>query len=157
MTHIPKFPGDPEVDLPDTDDVPFEPLELSDHDRENIGRILAGMGDWFSAKVLRLCRKADRGNLERLRLAFPLHVEAYEGYVRGDPPVLTGRSMNVRVVDVAQRLEELRVELRAERMSYGELAELQSLAEYIDPGDVELLEAAGVPEFSDSQDPEKGS
>jgi hypothetical protein len=44
------------------------------------------------------------------------------------------------------RLEYLRAELRAERISYGELAELQSLAEHIEPGDVELLEAAGVPE-----------
>lgn len=44
------------------------------------------------------------------------------------------------------RLEELRAELRAERMSYDELAELQSLAAYIDAGDVELLEAAGIPE-----------
>ena len=46
-----------------------------------------------------------------------------------------------------ERLEYLRGELRAERISYGELAELQSLADQIDPGDVELLEAAGVPEF----------
>lgn len=46
----------------------------------------------------------------------------------------------------AARLEALRVELRAERISYGELAELQSLAEFIAPDDVELLEAAGVPE-----------
>jgi hypothetical protein len=45
-----------------------------------------------------------------------------------------------------QRLEYLRGELRAERISYGELHELQSLAAHIDPGDVELLEAAGVPE-----------
>ena len=45
-----------------------------------------------------------------------------------------------------QRLEYLRGELRAERISWGELAELQDLAEYIDPDDVELLEAAGVPE-----------
>lgn len=44
------------------------------------------------------------------------------------------------------RLEELRTELRAERISYGELIELQSLAEHIEPGDTELLEAAGVPE-----------
>lgn len=44
------------------------------------------------------------------------------------------------------RLEYLRGELRAERISYGELSELQSLVAYIDPGDVELLEAAGVPE-----------
>ena len=48
---------------------------------------------------------------------------------------------------IAERLEYLRGELRAERISYSELYELQSLAEYIDPGDVELLEAAGVPEF----------
>lgn len=44
------------------------------------------------------------------------------------------------------RLEYLREELRAERISYGELHELQSLAAHIQPGDVELLEAAGVPE-----------
>lgn len=48
--------------------------------------------------------------------------------------------------EIKQRLEYLRGELRAGRISYGELAELQSLAAYIDPGDVELLEAAGVPE-----------
>ena len=47
---------------------------------------------------------------------------------------------------IKQRLEYLRGELRAERISYGELAELQSLAEYIDPDDMELLEAVGVPE-----------
>lgn len=46
-----------------------------------------------------------------------------------------------------ERLEELRTELRAERLSYGELIELQGLASEIDPGDVELLEAAGVPEY----------
>jgi hypothetical protein len=50
---------------------------------------------------------------------------------------------------ITQRLEALRVELRAERISYGELLELQGLAGHIDPGDVELLEAAGVPEFQE--------
>ena len=44
------------------------------------------------------------------------------------------------------RLEYLRGELRRQRISWGELSELQSLAKYIAPGDVELLEAAGVPE-----------
>lgn len=53
----------------------------------------------------------------------------------------------IEVVTVKQRLEYLREELRDGTMSYGELAELQDLAEYIEPGDVELLEAAGVPEF----------
>lgn len=45
-----------------------------------------------------------------------------------------------------RRLEYLRKELRKERISYGELFELQSLIPCIDPDDVELLEAAGVPE-----------
>jgi len=47
---------------------------------------------------------------------------------------------------IKKRLEELRTELRNECISYGELAELQSLTEYIDKDDVELLQAAGVPE-----------
>jgi hypothetical protein len=51
--------------------------------------------------------------------------------------------------DIKERLEYLRQELRQERISYGELAELQSLAEHIEEGDVELLEAAGVPEFKE--------
>ena len=49
--------------------------------------------------------------------------------------------------DTTTRLEYLRGEIRAERISYGELAELQGLAEHIDRTDVELLEWAGVPEF----------
>ena len=47
---------------------------------------------------------------------------------------------------ILKRLEYLRQELRAGLISYGEIAELQSLAPYIDTSDVELLEAAGVPE-----------
>ena len=47
---------------------------------------------------------------------------------------------------IAKRLEYLRKELRAERISYGELSELQDLAKHIQADDVELLEAAGVPE-----------
>ena len=46
-----------------------------------------------------------------------------------------------------ERLEYLRQELRAETISLGELIELQSLAEFIEKDDVELLEAAGVEEF----------
>jgi len=45
-----------------------------------------------------------------------------------------------------ERLEYLRGEIEAERISQGEIAELQSLAEHIEPGDVLLLEWAGVPE-----------
>ena len=55
-------------------------------------------------------------------------------------------------MSIKQRLEYLRGELRAERISWGELAELESLAEHIEPGDVELLEAAGVPEFPEENE-----
>jgi hypothetical protein len=58
----------------------------------------------------------------------------------------------IRTQTPQERLEYLRGELRAERISQGELIELQSLAKYIQPGDVELLEAAGVPEFEESED-----
>lgn len=45
------------------------------------------------------------------------------------------------------RLEYLRRELRAERISLGEIHELQTLKDHISPGDVELLEAAGGTEY----------
>lgn len=45
-----------------------------------------------------------------------------------------------------QRLEEIREEIRSERVSIGELIELRSLVDYIEKDDVELLEWAGVPE-----------
>jgi hypothetical protein len=58
--------------------------------------------------------------------------------------------MKTKTETVKQRLEYLRGELRAERISYGELHELQDLKAHIEPGDVELLEAAGVPEFPET-------
>ena len=44
------------------------------------------------------------------------------------------------------RLEYLRGEIEAERISYGEVAELESLSDHIDPDDVVLLLWAGVSE-----------
>lgn len=44
------------------------------------------------------------------------------------------------------RLEALRAAIRAESISYGELAELQALAPYIEGGDTELAEWAARPE-----------
>lgn len=49
--------------------------------------------------------------------------------------------------EIAQRLKYLRRQIENENISYGEIAELQSLAKYIDNGDTVLLEWAGVPEF----------
>jgi hypothetical protein len=49
-------------------------------------------------------------------------------------------------MSIAERLEYLRGEIKQERISYGEIAELQSLATHIDEGDVQLREWAGIPE-----------
>ena len=48
-----------------------------------------------------------------------------------------------------ERLEHIRQQLNNERVSYDELHELANLVEHIEPGDVQLLEAAGVPEFEE--------
>lgn len=46
--------------------------------------------------------------------------------------------------EITDRLEYLRGEIRAERISYGEISELQGLVEHIDEDDFELLAWAGV-------------
>jgi len=56
------------------------------------------------------------------------------------PAICRGQSIKAR-------LEYLRGEIQAERISYGEISELQSLADHIEQDDVLLLEWAGVPEF----------
>jgi hypothetical protein len=70
-----------------------------------------------------------------------------------------GRSLRDYTEEVAEerhaRLESLRGELDAERISAGELVELQSLAPYIEDWDVQLLEAAGVPEHPPAEFTEK--
>jgi hypothetical protein len=53
------------------------------------------------------------------------------------------------IIEKQIRLEELRAELRAEGISYAETIELQSLEQYIDKHDIELREAAGLPEFEE--------
>jgi hypothetical protein len=52
----------------------------------------------------------------------------------------------MKMSEIEHRLDYLRGEIEAERISMGELAELQDLASFIDPGDTTLLEWAGVPE-----------
>jgi len=47
---------------------------------------------------------------------------------------------------IKKRLEELKNAIQGEGISYGEIAELQSLAEHIDPSDTLLLEWASVDE-----------
>ena len=47
------------------------------------------------------------------------------------------------IKEIRTRLEEIRKAIRKENISYGEIAELQSLKEYINPTDKELLQWAG--------------
>jgi len=62
------------------------PSKISDFDRNNVGAILRGSGDWFSAKLLRLIAACDSDNLETLRSVYFDHVEAYELWLtRGEP------------------------------------------------------------------------
>jgi hypothetical protein len=56
---------------------------LSEYDRSHVGDAIAGRGDWFSARLFRLLAAADRENRERLRLAFPEHVAAFEAWRDG--------------------------------------------------------------------------
>lgn len=50
---------------------------ITDYDRANMDRIMAGYGDWFTAKLLRLMAKADAENLDRLRQVYPEEVQAW--------------------------------------------------------------------------------
>lgn len=60
--------------------------------------------------------------------------------------IMTTQPNEATAREIQDRLEYLRGEIQAERISYGELMELQSLVKHIKPGDVELLEWAGVKE-----------
>jgi hypothetical protein len=55
----------------------------------------------------------------------------------------------IKTTEAKIRLEYFRQQLRAEGISYAETIELQNLEQYIDKGDVELREAAGLPEFEE--------
>jgi len=59
-------------------------------------------------------------------------------------------------IKIKNKLEAIRKSIQNENVSYGELVELQSLSKYIDPSDVELREAAGIPEFEDEDEFAKG-
>jgi len=63
----------------------YEVPTPSDYDVANLSDILTGrVGDWFDAELFRLIRHADGENRELLRMVYPLHVQAYERYMRGE-------------------------------------------------------------------------
>lgn len=59
------------------------------------------------------------------------------------------QSNNMKDKTIKKRLDYLRQEIQAERISTAEIAELESLKDHIDSSDTLLLEWAGVPEFED--------
>ena len=90
---------------------------------------------------------------ESLNLPLGWHVDTYPGgnftFERYDAHGCIAEIHNTRNPhQTAQRLLEgyARAEIEAERISCGEIAELEDLDPYIDPADTLLLEWAGVPE-----------
>lgn len=63
---------------------------MSKYDRKNVGSLLSGEGDWFTAHLFRLIAKADNSNRARLHIAFPDEVDLVSNYLgrhRGTPTV----------------------------------------------------------------------
>lgn len=84
--------------------------------------------------------------LDSIKLSMPISLrEKYDMFNKQD--ITIGEMLESLLGLMSERLEQLRAELRAERISYGELLELQSLAEYIDKDDVELRGAIGINEY----------
>ena len=73
---------------------------LTTHDLNHFGEIAAGeYGDWFTAHLVRLIRKADAHNREKLRMGFPHEVQVVELWERGT------RSQWVRFVKECEEKE----------------------------------------------------
>lgn len=57
--------------------------KFDDFEKENLGRILRGFGDWYMAKLLRLISQSDWGDMEQMHKAYPAEVEAVYKYQTG--------------------------------------------------------------------------
>jgi hypothetical protein len=123
-----------------------ELVDLLERHREDVTQAIAGrlheLDDPEAGLLLQL----------RIDMAAGFYRKAYnrllsdsDGYLSADAPMPAPMDL-APAEGIRHRLEYLRGEIRAERISYMELNELQGLAQYIEPGDVELLGAAGVPE-----------
>lgn len=59
-------------------------MTLTEYDRKNIGAIMGGHGDWFTAQLLRLIAKADLHHRALLAKGFPEEVRLVKAWQRGD-------------------------------------------------------------------------
>ena len=55
-------------------------MNMSNYDKQNVGKLLRGEGTWFTANLFRLIARADEQNRNKLRTAFPDEVAAVETY-----------------------------------------------------------------------------
>ena len=62
-------------------------MPLTDYDNDNIGPIIRGRGDWFTAHLLRLIARADTPNKEKLAQVFPKEVAAVQTFQTGKPKI----------------------------------------------------------------------
>jgi hypothetical protein len=53
------------------------------YDKEKVSDILAGHGDWFTAKLMRLIASADMSNREKLYLSYPEEVDCVRRFQTG--------------------------------------------------------------------------
>lgn len=56
---------------------------MSNYDKQNIGAIISGEGDWFGAFLIRLIAKADGSNRRKLAREFPEEVHAVNCFQYG--------------------------------------------------------------------------
>lgn len=115
----------------------------------------------MTASVCRICGKPDpfdpngMPEHDECNAIIERHAREHHGGTYGGPddcPLCVYGDTPMGAHLPAARLEYLRGEIEAERISMSEIAELQSLAEHIDPSDVQLLQWAGVPEFPEEDE-----
>ena len=65
---------------------------MTEHDMQNIDKIIQGYGSWFTAHLIRLIAKADVYNRRMLRKAYPREVDAVESWTgaKSTTPSTTG-------------------------------------------------------------------
>jgi len=73
------------INFEDSDSIP---MSLTQYDLNNFVRILSDpvRYDWFTAHLIRLCRKADRTNIRKLATVYPDVVAAFLIYWVGYVP-----------------------------------------------------------------------
>ena len=62
-------------------------MSNTDYNNNNIGPIIRGQGDWFTAHLLRLIARADTPNKEKLAQVFPKEVAAVQTFQTGKPNI----------------------------------------------------------------------